>query len=142
MVLLRGAIFRLIFVSRIREYFADQHAAELIEDPNLLSTALIKIAYGLLATGTEAEIKEKRKSSVRGLRGLGIFDPKKAASVAAQSMDNNGRVSKSVVEAAAGWDLFNPWAKYFQIFSSHPLTAKRIQRLNEQCATYGVPFIY
>jgi len=131
-----------LFVSRIREYFADQHAAELIEDPNLLSTALIKIAYGLLATGTEAEIKEKRKSSVRGLRGLGIFDPKKAASVAAQSMDNNGRVSKSVVEAAAGWDLFNPWAKYFQIFSSHPLTAKRIQRLNEQCATYGVPVEY
>jgi len=108
----------------------------------MLSTALVKIAYGLLATGTEAEIKEKRKSNVRGLRGLGIFDPKKAASVAAQSMDNNGRVSKRVVEAAAGWDLFNPWAKYFQIFSTHPLTAKRIQRLNEQCETYGVPVEY
>ena len=131
-----------LFVSRIREYFADQHAAELTENPNMLSTALIKIAYGLLATGTESEIKEKRKSSVRGLRGLGIFDPKKAASVAAQSMDANGRISKRVVEAAAGWDLFNPWAKYFQVFSTHPLPAKRIQRLNEQCATYGVPVEY
>jgi Zn-dependent protease with chaperone function len=131
-----------LFVSRIREYFADQHAAELTENPNMLSTALIKIAYGLLATGTEAEIKEKRKSSVRGLRGLGIFDPKKAAAVAVQTMDNTGKISKRSVEAAAGWDLFNPWAKYFQIFSTHPLPAKRIQRLNEQCATYGVPVEY
>jgi hypothetical protein len=108
----------------------------------MLSTALVKIAYGLLATGTEAEIKEKQKSSVRALRGLGIFDPKKAAMVAAQSMDNTGRISKRSVEAAAGWDLFNPWAKYFQIFSTHPLPAKRIQRLNEQCVTYGVPVEY
>ncbi|MFX1289271.1 MAG: zinc metalloprotease HtpX, partial [Promethearchaeota archaeon] len=131
-----------LFVSRIREYFADQHSAELTENPNMLSTALIKIAYGLLATGTEAEIKEKRKSSVRGLRGLGIFDPKKAATVAMQTMDNTGRISKRSVEAAAGWDLFNPWAKYFQIFSTHPLPSKRIQRLNEQCVTYGVTVEY
>ena len=131
-----------LFVSRIREYFADQHAAELTENPNTLSTALVKIAYGLIAGGTEAEIKERQKSSVRGLRGLGIFDPKKASQLAAQSMDNNGRVSKRVVQAAAGWDLFNPWAKYFQVFSTHPLPAKRIQRLNGQCATYGVPVEY
>jgi Zn-dependent protease with chaperone function len=131
-----------LFVSRIREYFADQHAAELTENPNLLSTALIKIAYGLLATGTEAEIKQQQKSKVRALRGLGIFDPKKAATVAVQTMDVNGQVSKKVVEAAAGWDLFNPWAKYFQTFSTHPLTAKRIQRLNEQCPIYRVPVEY
>ena len=131
-----------LFVSRIREYFADQHAAELTEDPNTLSTALVKIAYGLIAGGTEAEIKERQKSKVRGLRGLGIFDPKKASQLAAQSMDNHGRVSKRVVQAAAGWDLFNPWAKYFQVFSTHPLPAKRIQRLNGQCATYGVPVEY
>lgn len=131
-----------LFVSRIREYFADQHAAELTENPNTLSTALVKIAYGLIAGGTEAEIKERQKSSVRGLRGLGIFDPKKASHLAAQSMDNHGRVSKRVVQAAAGWDLFNPWARYFQVFSTHPLPAKRIQRLNGQCATYGVPIEY
>ncbi len=131
-----------LVVSRIREYFADQHAAELTENPNYLSTALIKIAYGLLASGTEAEIKEKQKSSMRGLRGLGIFDPKKARDLAVQTMDSNGKLSKYAVEAAAGWDLFNPWAKYFQTFSTLPLPAKRIQRLNEQCATYGVPIEY
>ncbi len=131
-----------LFVSRIREYFADQHAAELTENPNYLSTALVKIAYGLLANGTKKEIKQHQKSKVRALRGLGIFDPKKAKDVAVQTMDRNGKLSKHSVEAAAGWDLFNPWAKYFQTFSTHPLPAKRIQRLNEQCATYGVPIEY
>ncbi|MHA1242642.1 MAG: zinc metalloprotease HtpX [Promethearchaeota archaeon] len=131
-----------LIVSRIREYFADQHAAELTENPNYLSTALIKIAYGLLASGTKEEIIVKQKSSVRALGGLGIFDPKKARDVAVQTMDRNGKLSKYAVEATAGWDLFNPWAKYYQVLSSHPLPAKRIQRLNEQCATYGVPIEY
>lgn len=128
-----------LVISRIREYYADQHAAELTEDPNTLSTALVKIAYGLLVGGTEEEIKERNKSKVRALRGLGIFDPKKAKQIAIEGMDGSGKYSKDVIQAAAGWDLFNPWAKYFQIFSTHPLPAKRIQRLNEQCATYGVP---
>lgn len=126
-------------VSRIREYYADEHAAELTEDPNTLSTALVKIAYGLLIGENDIEVKERNKSKVLALRGLGIFDPKKAKQIAVQGMDGSGKYSKEVIQAAAGWDLFNPWAKYFQIFSTHPLPAKRIQRLNKKCATYGVP---
>lgn len=126
-----------LVVSRIREYYADEHSAELTEDPNALSTALVKIAYGLLIGGSEAEIKERNKSKVRALRGLGIFDPKKASHFAVEGVGKAGAISNEAIQKAAGWDLFNPWAKYFQIFSTHPLPAKRIQRLNEQCETYG-----
>ncbi|MFX0057429.1 MAG: zinc metalloprotease HtpX [Candidatus Hodarchaeota archaeon] len=126
-----------LFISRIREYYADQHAAELTENPNNLSTAFVKIAYGLLVGGSEEEIKIRNKSKVRALRGLGIFDPKKASHLAAMSTGGSGTYSKNAIQAAAGWDLFNPWAKYFQIYSTHPLPAKRIQRLNEQCEQYG-----
>ena len=126
-----------LVVSRIREYYADEHSAELTEDPNTLSTALVKIAYGLLVGGNEAEIRERNKSKVRALRGLGIFDPKKASHLAVEGVGRTGTFSNEAIQKAAGWDLFNPWAKYFQIFSTHPLPAKRIQRLNEQCETYG-----
>ncbi|MFX1498293.1 MAG: zinc metalloprotease HtpX [Promethearchaeota archaeon] len=126
-----------LVVSRIREYYADQHSAEVTEDPNTLSTALVKIAYGLLVGGSQAEAKERNKSRVRALRGLGIFDPNRAQYFAMQGIGASGQYSKEAIEAAAGWDLFNPWAKYFQLFSTHPLPAKRIQRLNEQCEFYG-----
>ena len=132
-----------LLVSRIREYYADQHSAEITNNPNDLSTALIKIAYGLLISGSYVEMHEKRKSPVRALRGLGIFEPNKSSLISTQTfLGLDGQISKKAVEAAAGWDLYNPWAKYFQIFSTHPLPAKRIQRLNKECEIYGVPVEY
>ncbi len=125
-----------LFISRIREYYADQHAAELMEDPNALSTALVKIAYGLLIDS--GNLKDRNSSRVRATKGLGIFDPKAAQALAANSVDSSGKLSRDAVQAAAAWDLFNPWAKYYQLFSTHPLPAKRIMRLNSQCETYGI----
>ncbi|MFX0070610.1 MAG: zinc metalloprotease HtpX [Candidatus Hermodarchaeota archaeon] len=124
-----------LIVSRIREYYADEHAGELTENPNALSTALVKIAYGLLI---DAQYEEREKSTVRALRGLGIFDPRTAVSFAATTMEGSGKYSKNSIQAAAGWDIFNPWAKYYQSLSTHPLPAKRIMRLNEQCETLGI----
>ncbi len=126
-----------LVISRIREYYADEHAAEVLEDPNALSTGLVKIAYGLISSQGK-EIEERNKSKVRGVKGLGIFDPNSARSFAVASMGGSGGYSKEAIQAAAAWDLYNPWAKYYQAYSSHPLPAKRIQRLNKQCKQYNV----
>ncbi|MGV9173633.1 MAG: zinc metalloprotease HtpX [Promethearchaeia archaeon] len=127
-----------LFISRIREYYADEHSADLLGDPNALSTGLVKIAYGLVREGS---VKDQQKSKVRALRGLGIFDPSKAQGLAAISTTtfrSKEKYSKEAIDAAAAWDLFNPWAKYYQLYSTHPLPAKRILRLNEQCEEKGI----
>jgi len=127
-----------LMVSRVREYYADQHAAEVLEDPNALSTGLVKIAYGLLVDrDININVKERNRSTVRALRGLGIFDPNTAKGLGIISVTTKGVLSMDAIQAAAAWDLYNPWAKYFQALSTHPLPARRIQRLNEQCEFYG-----
>ncbi len=127
-----------LIISRIREYYADEHAAELTENPNYLSTGLVKIAYGLVAEGGHADVKARNRSRVRGLRCMGIFNASSAKTLAASSVGASGTFSRDAIQAAAAWDLFNPWAKYYQTFSTHPLPAKRIMRLNAQCEIYGV----
>ena len=124
-----------LFISRIREYYADKHAAEVLEDPNALSTALVKIAYGLLKSGV---VEETVKARARSLSSLGIFNPNDAKTLAASSAGASGQYSNKTIQAAAAWDLHNPWAKYFQLFGTHPLPAKRILALNKQCVTYGI----
>ncbi|TXT56302.1 MAG: conserved membrane protein of unknown function [Promethearchaeota archaeon] len=125
-----------LVISRIREYYADEHSADVLDNPNALATGLVKIAYGLVRdTG---DIKERNKSKVRALKGLGIFDPAQAKNLAAESVGRSGAYSTEAIQAAAAWDLYNPWAKYYQTFSTHPLPAKRIQRLNEIAREKGM----
>lgn len=126
-----------LFISRVREYYADQHAAEVLENPNALSTGLVKIAYGLVAD-QGITIKQRNRSKTRALRGLGIFDPNTARYFASEGLSPTGSYSNETIAAAAAWDLFNPWARYYQIRSTHPLPAKRIKRLNQQCPKYGI----
>jgi heat shock protein HtpX len=40
------------------------------------------------------------------------------------------------------WDLWNPWALYYQLNSTHPLIAKRLDRLSEQSVYMGkAPYV-
>ncbi|MFW9970915.1 MAG: zinc metalloprotease HtpX [Candidatus Odinarchaeota archaeon] len=124
-----------LIVSRIREYYADEHSAEVLQNPNPLATGLVKIAYGLLV---DSNVEERKKSRILALRGLGIFDPGTAKGLGIISVGTTQTLSMEAIQKAAAWDLYNPWAKYFQMFSTHPLPAKRIMRLNMLCEIYGI----
>lgn len=133
-----------LWFSRVREYYADQFAGEKTQNPNALSRALITIGYGLANNGdreapTELQSSKGSRYAYGGALGaLNIFDRKSALglviSTRASSQGGDG-IHKERVKDALQWDLWNPWALYYEVQSTHPLVAKRLERLADQAAS-------
>jgi Zn-dependent protease with chaperone function len=125
--------YLVLYLSRTREYFADHFAAETTGNPNALSRALVKIAYGILEEGSRSQEPSRL---IEGTRALGIYDPKAAASTGtayriASSPEKIGRVFL--------WDMFNPWGWWMELNSTHPLTGKRVRALSTYAEQLGLP---
>ena len=117
----------LLYLSRTREYWADEYAREKTGSGNYLASALVKIAYGIVSTVDT----EKTKSLMEGTRTLGIYDfnSSKAFGLVGSDYVHNG--DKQTVMNAIAFDLKNLWAFWLELSSSHPLTGKRIKQLLE-----------
>ncbi|MGF1934180.1 MAG: zinc metalloprotease HtpX [Nostoc sp. ChiQUE02] len=125
--------YLVLYLSRTREYFADHFAAESTGNPNGLSRALVKIAYGILEEGSRSPEPSRL---VEGTRALGIYDHKAAASTGtayriASDPQKIGRVFL--------WDMFNPWGRWMELNSTHPLTGKRVRALSNYAEQLGLP---
>jgi Zn-dependent protease with chaperone function len=124
--------YLLLYLSRTREYFADRFAAETTGNPNALSRALVKIAYGILEEGQRATEPSRL---LEGTRALGIYDAKAATSTGtayriASEPEKIGRVFL--------WDMFNPWGWWMELNSTHPLTGKRVRALSTYAEQLGL----
>ncbi len=140
-----------LFLSRVREYYADHFAADITRNPNALAAALVKIAYGLARTAQEQEDEQgARKPALAaaggiGTRSLGIFDQSFGASLAlaaAGSYSEGTGYSHDVTIQAMRWDLWNPWAFLCEVSSTHPLPAKRIKALEKIAWELGQEPVY
>jgi Zn-dependent protease with chaperone function len=129
--------FMLLYLSRIREYHADRFAAEVTGNPNALSRALVKIAYGI--TEEERQHPEQSKIMLRGTRALGICDGK--AAVASGAAYRAATTPRKVGKVFL-WDMFNPWAWWMELMSTHPLTGKRIRALTTYAEQLGLATEY
>jgi len=118
-----------LLLSRVREYYADRFSGEVTGQPDALSRALVKIAYGLARAPQDGKKKDDTRM-VAG-RAFGIFDPKVAHALALSGA-GTGVVSAGAMADAMKWDLWNPWAMWYELASSHPLPAKRIRALGKQ----------
>lgn len=158
--------YLLLFLSRTREYYADEFSGAETGNPNALSMALVKIAYGL----AQLEQTEFSRKLLGGTRAMGITDYKAASTtgLAYRSLNAkaSGRAASTAGAAAVAipadaevaapptrisvtlegvrriekvmlFDLYNPWATVSEIGSTHPLTGKRIRALGEQASAMG-----
>ncbi|HSC44848.1 MAG TPA: M48 family metalloprotease [Candidatus Acidoferrum sp.] len=125
-----------LMLNRTREYFADHYAAEVTLTPSVLSSALVKIAYGMVREEGEyqrvmAEGDKDAKKDARKLKQLaGTVALMGISSVKAGSSLALAQANPAEAAAVMKWDLVNPWARFYELGSTHPLTALRVRELN------------
>lgn len=121
--------YLVLYLSRTREYLADRFSARATGNPDALSMALVKIAYGIAAE-VDTESTQRLLASTRV---MGIYDFKAAQSVgtAFKTVMNGDRAqaAEDLIKVFL-FDIFSPWGTVLEIGSTHPLTGKRIRALS------------
>jgi hypothetical protein len=123
-------------LSRTREYGADHFACACTGSRDGLSSALVKIGYGI-AIGERARAERDERADkeasrhdrhAHAVRGLGIFAAGHASAMASACA---GGVDPAQVVAAMQWDVVSPWARLGEKFSTHPVVARRVAALEQ-----------
>jgi len=139
--------YLVLYFSRVREYYADRFGAESVGSAAALSGALVKIAYGLAGKrDADSRSEEENSTTINSIGALGISNAESGQILAVTSGHNSDlewdgkteySVDKSSIRGAMKWDLWNPWATFYELHSTHPLTAKRLLHLSKQSEDLG-----
>ncbi len=117
-----------LYLSRLREYFADRHSAEIVEEgPRKLSEGLAKIV------DYTHKMKHARKnvSSHSSFKALFISDPDRAeADSSAISKAVGYRTDQKLVEGVLRREV-TAADKLAELFSTHPNIVKRLRALQK-----------
>jgi Zn-dependent protease with chaperone function len=140
--------FVILLLNRTREYMADHYAAEVTHEPSTLAAALIKISYGMIKADGDlahamqgARGKERAQfADARHLAGavalMGVSNLRSGTALALGALDPKH------ASALMQWDLVNPWARFYELNSTHPLTALRVNALNREAEALHQKVIY
>lgn len=119
-----------LFVSRVREYYADQESVAIGNDPHQLASALYKLTYES-ATASKEQVKE-----VQGFKAFFVNDISDAGNeiqeLSQLDLDMDGSLSQNELDRLK-YDKINlkTSSKLFELFSTHPNMVKRVKRLAE-----------
>lgn len=119
-----------LFVSRIREYYADQGSIELGNPPHELASALYKLTY------TSATADKKAVKEVEGVKAFFVNDISSAGSVVSNlkelDLNMDGKISESELdELKYSRTRIDKGSQIMEILSTHPNMVKRVKRLSE-----------
>lgn len=119
-----------LFVSRVREYYADQESVAIGNDPHQLASALYKLTYES-ASATKEQVKE-----VQGFKAFFVNDVSDAGNeiqeLSQLDLDMDGHISQDELDRLK-YDKINlkTSSKLMELLSTHPNMVKRVKRLAE-----------
>lgn len=123
----------ILWFSRTREYYADEFSVRKTKNPFAMSNALVKVGYGLV---TSNEDTGKKKIDISSVSALGIFDKKTSKTLVVTSY-NDGKLETDKIKKAARWELWNPWATWYELHSTHPRISKRLKAISKMAPQYN-----
>ena len=135
--------YLVLFVSRVREYYADRFSCFATKNPNKLLTALVKVSYGLLSSRSPADSGDgSHEDKIKGMEALNIMSVSRSKQMALASQGEADHFNPEVIQEIMRWDLWSPWAFFYELNSTHPLTAKRINAIGSHALSMGQePFL-
>ncbi|MDR2831136.1 MAG: M48 family metalloprotease [Methanobrevibacter sp.] len=119
-----------LFISRTREYYADQGSVEYGNSPDKLASALYKLVYGTSKVDKN-EVKKVKGTSAFFLNDIGNsdFDIHELSQL---DTDNDGKISASELSQLKYRKIHvSTGKKAMEIFSTHPNMLKRMRKLCE-----------
>ncbi len=119
----------ILYLSRLREYYADRHSAAIVENgAQKLSVGLAKIVHA--TRGMQKAIKEMQ--NLNAFKALFISDPDRtdtdaaAIAIAAAAASDDQKLVQEIVSQKITFA-----SRLIEIFSTHPNIVKRIKALQE-----------
>jgi heat shock protein HtpX len=117
-----------LYLSRLREYFADRHSASVVDEGSLkLSEALAKIQYST----SRMKRFNKQATMLNSFKALFISDPDRAQTDTIAIAQTRGyRSDRSLVEEVLRKQVTST-DRLLELFSTHPNIVKRLKALQE-----------
>lgn len=119
-----------LFVSRVREYYADQGSVEIGGEPHELASALYKLTY------ESSKANKEQLKEVQGFKAFFVNDVSDAQNeiqeLSQLDLDMDGSISQEELDSLK-YDRVNikTSSKVFELLSTHPNMVKRVKRLAE-----------
>jgi len=117
-----------LYLSRLREYFADRHSASIVEDgPRKLSEGLAKIVH------SASRMKKIRRdaNSFNSFKALFISDPDRAELDSASIGQVGARAADQKLVEEVLRRKVTSFDRVMELFSTHPNIVKRLKALQE-----------
>jgi len=119
-----------LFVSRVREYYADQGSVEIGGKPHKLASALYKLVYG------SVNLDKRQVKEVEGVKAFFVNDISDAhneiSDLEQLDLDMDGSISEmELAELRNMKTNIGTGSKIMELLSTHPNMVKRVKRLAE-----------